>query len=100
MDDVYETLDFVSARGIPFRAVLSLKNSSTGELTVAFYDQRYDFTVNGQFTGASYYVSTLLGSGYERLCEAGLSLHGGVPDWTLDTRSFRTVANWAMEVVG
>lgn len=93
-----EFYDFVAANGIPFRALISTRGSFSGEPTVTFFDRRYNFTPNGQPTGASYYLSTLMGSSYERLSESGLCLHGGEPDWTLDARSFRTLANWILEV--
>lgn len=89
--------DFTSNQGVLFRALLTTEGSFSGEPVVKFYDQRYPHTPNGQFTGASYYVSTLMRD-YERLSQTGLRLHGGEPVWDLDARSFRTVANWILEV--
>ncbi len=82
------TLDVVAENKIPFRAVVSKKTDR--EAIIAFYDRRYNHTENGQFTGASYYVNTLL----EGDCVGGLSLYGGVSDWTLDSETYRIVRLW------
>jgi hypothetical protein len=94
MDEVY---DFVTANGIPFRALID--RDIPGKPVVKFFDQRYDFTPDGQFV-SSYYVSTLVGNGYDPLSNSGLCLDGGIPNWTIDARSFRTVAHWLIEMVG
>lgn len=91
MNEIY---DFTAANGVSFRALIT---KQSGEFLIKFYDRRWDFTVNGQDTGAHYFVKTLM-SGYERLAQSGLCLHGGVADWTLDARTFRTLANWMVEV--
>lgn len=80
-------IDVVAENGIPFRAVVNKKVDR--EAIIHFYDRRYHHTENGQFTGASYYVSTFL-----EASEGGLSLYGGVADWTLDAVTFRMVRNW------
>jgi hypothetical protein len=81
-----ETLQ-ITSHGIPFVAVLSLED----EPTVAFYDARYDFTEYGQFTGGSYYVSTLNEGESAR---SGLNLHGGVPDWQINAAEMEIVMDW------
>lgn len=88
MDEIY---DFTAANGTPFRAVIK-RGKSVRESLIRFYDTRYDFTEHGQYFGAEYYVETLM-SGYERLSKSGLCLYGGVPAWSIDARSFRTLAN-------
>jgi hypothetical protein len=59
------------------------------EPLVEFYDTRYRFesspagTMLGQFTGGRYNLSTLL-----QHPGAGLCLHGGVAEWTVDRQAF------------
>jgi hypothetical protein len=95
MDEIY---DFIAVNGVSFRALLT-HDADNGKPLVKFYDRRFDFTPNGQYFGASYYVSTLVGTGYESCSRDGLDLQSGVPDWSIDARSFRTVAHWLMEMV-
>jgi len=101
-------LDVTAANGVPFRVVLLLDGKSTnfpasnrwrGKLPlVEFYDARYrnvrGFTPDGQFV-SRYYLETLLSvdPGHER-SRRGLDLEGGVPDWTIDAITMRTVAAW------
>jgi hypothetical protein len=64
---------------------------------VEFYDARYPHTEFGQFV-SRYYVSTILGTdGYGR-AEGGLSLHGGIPEWTVSAEDMATVRNFLKEV--
>lgn len=95
-----EYCDFVSDKGISFRAVLVPAPGPyrESEPVVKFYDLRYMHTPNGQFTGASYFASTLMDD-YERLSQTGLCLQGGVSNWDLDGYAMRTVLNWMMEVL-
>jgi hypothetical protein len=88
-----QILDVPAENNVDFRVLVVTKDE--GESTVEFYDRRYPHTVHGQFTGARYYLSTMLehGSG------AGLNLHGGVDDWTLDSVTFRKVRDWLQFLV-
>jgi hypothetical protein len=100
-----ELYDFTAANGVDFRAVIgytkpyTLKSQRPAHcgLSVTFYDRRYPHTPNGQHTGATYYLETLL-EDYEALALTGLNLHGDVDCWQVDARSMRTVLNWLMEV--
>ena len=65
-----------------------VKNTYEG-WCVQFYDGRYDHTDLGQFTGGSYYASTLLETKAERGGGYGINLHGGVPDWTICAYTFQ-----------
>ena len=76
----------LQSRGIPFTAVLQ---TDGGEPIVNFYDARFPFTEYGQFTGGSYYASTLL-----EKSDGGLILHGGVPDWRLDYQATAEMLAW------
>jgi hypothetical protein len=90
--------DFVAENEVPFRAVIGENHyGHSNKPVVTFYDRRYPHTENGQHTGATYYLDTLMDD-YERLSKSGLCLHGGVPDWQIGAREFRTVANWILEV--
>lgn len=89
--------DFTAENGVPFRVIMGKDENYTREPVVKFYDRRHHFTPNGQYFGASYYVSTLMDD-YERLAQTGLNLHGGVPDWQIGARDFRTLANWILEM--
>ena len=83
-----ETLQ-ITSHGIPFVAVLNLEDKD--EPTVAFYDARYDFTEYGQFTGGSFYVSTLNEGESAR---GGLILDLGVPDWQIEANEMEIVMDW------
>ena len=69
-----------------------LTNDSDQPL-VEFYDTRHtdrDPTTKhlGQFTGARYFVETLLESSNN---DCGLCLHGGVPSWALSAATYQEV---------
>jgi len=81
----------LQSRGIPFTAVLQ---TDGGEPIVNFYDARFPFTEYGQFTGGSYYVSTLNEGESAR---NGLCLHGGVPDWQINAAEMEVVMDWIDE---
>lgn len=94
-----EHFDFVS-NGRPFRAVFEPAQPGVrfkDKDTVAFYDRTYDFTPDGQFTGASYHAETILG----RTRGVGLILQGGEPLWTLTGEAMDSVraalAAWEAE---
>lgn len=61
---------------------------------VEFYDARYPHTEFGQFV-SRYYVETILGDGNEK---CGLSLDGGIPEWTVSASDMDTVRNFLKEV--
>lgn len=87
---MFSILDVVAENGVPFRVIMQAKPDSNKEATVSFYDRRHNHTVHGQFTGGSYYISTLL----EANSNGGLNLYGGVADWTIDSATFRLVRDW------
>lgn len=66
---------------IPLRAVVR-------DGIIHFYDRRYRFTENGQYTGANYHLETFA----ERT--GALQLHGGVPTWYLDERTYSHIQAW------
>lgn len=107
------TMDVVTGAGTPFRAVYIpavdagpnpyRHPGDNREATVEFYDRRHhdtDRAGDGQFTGASYYVSSLTGGsdvtgpGAARLIASGLNLHGGVPAWFIDGPTIADVLAW------
>jgi hypothetical protein len=65
------------------------------EPLVEFYDARYAHTQYGQFV-SRYYVSSVLG----HPGNYGLSLYGGVPDWTLSAETMQAVKVWLRSVTG
>ncbi|QRE00877.1 hypothetical protein [Nocardia phage NC1] len=77
------------------------------EATVEFYDATYvdERAANGhplgQFTGASYYVSTLLASAlagrYDGERTGPFRLHGGVPAWDIDGGTWLDIVAWVAE---
>lgn len=91
-------IDIVTEKGIPFRVVYGKREylNGTYSLTevVSFYDSRYSHTPLGQFV-SDYYVETLL----ERECGYGLTLYGGVPDWTIDAGAMDLVRSWLINQV-
>ena len=56
---------------------------------VEFYDNRYPHTQYGQFV-SRYNLSTLL----NRQENTGLCLDGGVSDWSIDSKTMKTVTSW------
>jgi hypothetical protein len=60
---------------------------------VEFYDARYPHTEFGQFV-SRYYVSTILGTDGYGSAEGGLSLDGGVPEWTVSANDMDTVRSF------
>lgn len=94
-------LDFVAANGVPFRAVRlaagehgNYPAAVATEPVVEFYDRRYPHTEDGQFTGARYYVATIMGRDAYGSGAGGLSLDGGSPDWTVDALAMALVRSW------
>jgi len=71
-----------SRSGITFNAEVKIEANSE-KSTVKFYDTRYPHTPLGQFTGGSYYLSTILE------VKGGLNIHGGVPDWSISAEPFQ-----------
>ena len=64
---------------------------------VEFYDARYPHTEFGQFV-SRYYVETILGNDGYGSKEGGLSLHGGIPEWTVSAEDMATVRTFLQEV--
>lgn len=65
-----------------------------GAPTVKFYDCRYEHTDLGQFV-SSYYAMTLL-------CRddgLGLSLDGGIPEWSISGPAMDRVKVWLKDVL-
>ena len=60
---------------------------------VEFYDARYPHTEFGQFV-ARYYVETILGDDGYGPKNSGLSLDGGIPEWTVSAEDMVTVRNF------
>ncbi|QNN99319.1 hypothetical protein SEA_FAUST_247 [Streptomyces phage Faust] len=90
-----QILDVTAENGVDFRVLVVTKSSDESETKVEFYDRRFAHTVHGQFTGARYYLSTML----EHSSGAGLDLYGGVADWTLDSVTFRQIRDWLQFLV-
>ena len=84
-------MDVVAENGVPFRVILDTDEDRDGEKgMVYFFDLRYPHTENGQFTGANYRYQTMM----EHPRFAGLNLHGGVDNWTLDGDTFNLIFMW------
>ena len=60
---------------------------------VEFYDARYPHTEFGQFV-SRYYVETILGDDDYGPKNSGLSLDGGIPEWTVPASDMNTVRYW------
>lgn len=98
MNTTYPVIDVTASNGVPFRAVFvpagaALPNHPAappaGDLAeVEFYDRRWDFDGDGQFTGGRYCVCDIVDG------EAGLILHGGVDAWRIDAGAMRVVRQW------
>jgi hypothetical protein len=98
-------LDVTADNGVPFR-VLAIPRHAEGpnrhrvpagrdHAIVEFYDRRFLIDgEHGQFTGGYYDVDTLLGRDEYGRASGGLSLHGGVPTWTVDEASMFLVRAW------
>lgn len=86
-------------RGRTFNVVVEPDTKGKGDPTIAFYDATYadtpeqkkGFGPMGQFTGASYYASTLA----EHTPGAGLTLDGGSDVWSIDGKAFAPVVELA-----
>lgn len=88
-------LDIEAANGVPFRLVVTESEHATrNEPIVRIHDRRHpDYAAgsdHGQRTGGQYYLSTLLAHRYG----AGLDVHGGVPEWTIDSSAMAVVHEW------
>jgi hypothetical protein len=57
---------------------------------VEFYDARYPHTEFGQFV-SRYYFETILGDDGYGHKSGGLSLDGGIPEWTVSAQDMDTV---------
>ena len=57
---------------------------------VEFYDARYPHTEFGQFV-SRYYVETILGDDGYGSKAGGLSLYGGISEWSVSARDMETV---------
>jgi hypothetical protein len=116
-----DTLTLTAANGIAFTAQILRAGDSYGRdnclevgaeklnkysgghpALVEFYDTRYPFDkdknndlVLGQFIGR-YYAATLLSNNE---INTGLDLHGGVPDWGLDSKTLAKFLSWIKETV-
>lgn len=97
-------IDVVTNVGRSFRAVLiptggQSDNYNLGvakESMIEFYDLTHSHTRDGQFTGARYYVSTLMDSrGWNPIkAQNGINLNGGVSDWVIDHETFENILDW------
>ncbi len=90
-----DRLSFRSRTGVPFTAVYSDDTEPHREYEgsmVSFYDTRFAFTAHGQFA-ATYYVETLV-EDETQLCNRGLALQGGVPEWSIDPGNMARVISW------
>ena len=89
-----ETFDFESSgTGRPFRAVFEPAQPGVRfheKPVVKFFDRTHMHTPDGQFTGGSYYLDTLL-PGLQRRDHGGLDLYGGEPAWKLSGVDMRKV---------
>jgi hypothetical protein len=111
MSETLYSLDVVARNGVRFTVVLDLdgywyqKKHLVISPIVEFYDARYkdngdrchlpgnrrhDWSMFGQFTGASYNLGTLL----ERNRNFGLDLAGDVDAWTIDAHTMLIVYAW------
>jgi hypothetical protein len=70
---------------------------------VEFFDARYNHTQYGQFTGGSYFATTLLGldgyGGTEIGQYKGLCLDGDIPQWYIDAGTCKLIATWLKNVL-
>lgn len=85
-------LDLINDDNIPIRATIDTEVATDDEVIVKFYDRRHNFDPHGQFTGANYYLSTLV-QDRDRL-QNGLNLHGGVDDWSLGANQMSLFFQW------
>lgn len=60
--------------------------------TITFFDRDYDFTPDGQHTGSSYFVESILG--HKEQVSRGLDLMRSVDKWKVDEPSMRLCINW------
>ena len=78
------------------------RGSDAGRPSVEFYDARYpdidEWLGLGQFTGARYFVSTLLGDDGYGSGTGGLDLVGYEPSWKIDAQTMEFVRSWLREV--
>lgn len=80
--------------GIVFNVVILEKGDKYGlnnvlvhdkdQPLVEFYDSTHKFTEHGQFV-SRYYIDTIVNS------NSGLNLHGGEPNWQIDSESMNIV---------
>lgn len=86
-----QSYDLVNDAGRRFTAVYEPDGGRDGD-TVAFYDASEDFPYPGQFTGARYYVETIMDH------RGGLLLHGGVPIWRLSEFNLLDTQAWLLTI--
>jgi hypothetical protein len=67
--------------------------TNEGKPLVEFYDARYPHTEFGQFV-SRYFVETILGDDGYGPKATGLSLDGGIPEWTVSASDMVTVRNF------
>lgn len=58
--------------------------------TVEFYDTEHQHSLFGQFTGGRYHVADML----NHSPDAGLVLHGGVPQWQVSAANMQEIKTW------
>lgn len=96
-------MDITSAIGNPMKVLFVPANEQRPNFPdaqpvkgalIEFYDGRYPHTPDGQFI-CEYYTETLLESS-SRYSDAGLSLHGGEPDWAITGRTKKLVLEWVL----
>jgi hypothetical protein len=82
---------FTNNRGVEFNVKFEPNNGDDklGSKVEFFDKQRKDFSTLGQRIGR-YYVSTIL----DIKEGAGLNLHGGIPEWSIDGETMNAIKEW------
>lgn len=83
------TYDFIgSENGIPFRVVLT--DFSYQNPVIEFFDRRYGWGDDGQFTGGRYIVGDIM----RHTIGAGLDLNGNVDEWRVSAVDMINIMRW------
>ena len=102
-DDSVSTLDIVSAHLVPFRVVFlpdgvnspnfqEYRGDENNGARVEFYDRRYPFTPDGQFTGGRYYVRDIIDRPEGR--PLAFDVGSSIRDWIIDADAMTIVRAW------
>jgi hypothetical protein len=90
-------MDVLAENGVPFRVVFlpfgdseNYPAAKSDVPVVEFYDLRYDFTPDGQFTGGRYRLDTIM----EGNPFSGLVLDTGSPNWRIDGDTMHIIRKW------